>query len=106
MSRVFEQTMQDIATFSGCDWDFVVNMHNHLWDTHPYFDMTRFANGVLRYDWTARRNGRFEPVLVELCEKSGYAYDFLFKLLADIVYDPDDLSDWEYFVGVTMEHDW
>ena len=106
MSRVFNQTMQDIATYSGCDWDFVVNMHNHLWDKHDYFDIERFALGMTKYDWSARGNGRFENVLVELCEKSGYTYSFLFNLLAEIIYDPDDESDWDYFVGVTMERDW
>ena len=106
MSKVFNQTMQDIAEYSGCDWDFVVNMHNYLWDKHQDFNMVRFTIGMLMYDWSARNDDRFENALRELCEKSGYTYDFLFELLADIIYDPDDLSDWDYFVGVTMEHDW
>lgn len=110
MSKVFNQTIMDIAELSGCDWDFVANMHNYLWDKHRDFNMARFTIGVLTYDWNTRQEGRyggrFENVLIDLCERSGYTYDYLFKLLADIIYDPDDSSDWDYFVGVTMEHDW
>lgn len=107
MSKVFNQTMEDIANASGCDWDFVVDIYNHLWHkSDTEVDMLRFAAGMLKYDWSARGDQRFENVLVDLCEKSGYTYSFLFAMLANIIYDPDDLSDWDYFVGVTMEHDW
>lgn len=106
MSRVFNQTMDDIAKLSGCDWDFVVAMYNRLWETHGDVDIGRFAAGTIIYDWGARGNGRFEQVLVDLCEKSGYTYTELFNILVDMIYDLDDDGDWQYFVGVTMEHDW
>lgn len=106
MSRVFDQTMDDIATASGCDWDFVVDMYNHLWEQYGDVDMERFGRAVYAFDWSARGDGRFEMVLVDLCEKTGYAYDDLFELLTDIVYDAEDEGDWNYFLGVTMEHDW
>ena len=106
MSRVFDQTMVDISNASGCDWDFVVAMYNHLWEKHGDVDMELFGNAVHIFDWSARGDGRFEMVLVDLCEKTGYTYDFLFDILTDIVYDAEDEGVWNYFLGVTMEHDW
>lgn len=106
MSKVFNQSIIDIATASGCDWDFVVDMYNHIYHKHGDVDMEQFTQGVVSCDWSARGTGRFESVLVDLCEKSGYTYSYLFNLLVNMVYNPDDESDWDYFVGVTMEHDW
>lgn len=106
MSKVFNRGMEEIATASGCDWDFVVDMYNHIYDTHGDVDMEQFACGMTNFDWSARGDFRFERVLVDLCEKSGYEYDKLFGILADMIYDPDDDGTWDYFVGVTMEHDW
>ena len=106
MSKVFNQAISDIATTSGWDWDFVVDKYNHIYSKYGDVDMEQFAQGVINRDWKARGNGRFQYVLVDLCEGSGYTYTYLFNLLVDAVYDPDDESDWDYFVGVTMEHDW
>ena len=46
----------------------------------------------------------FEGMMAELSEKSGYDYDFLTDMYSNMVEDGND--DWNYFVGVTMEHDW
>lgn len=106
MSRVFEQTMIDIASASGCDYDFVVDMYNYLWETEPDVDLTQFMLNVAFFDWRARGDERFRAVLEDLCEKSGYEYEYLFERLMDVIFDPDDDGDWKYFVGVTMERDW
>ena len=107
MSRVFQETMNDLATRSGCDWDFLIDMYNHIYETRPDgVDEDRFEAGVMKMDWSVRGDGRFERVLVDLCERSGYVYSDLFDILVDMIYDPDDDGDWGYFVGVTMEHDW
>lgn len=107
MSRVFQEEISRLSELSGCDWDFLVDMYNHIHDTKRYgVDWDRFWIGVIMMDWSARGNGRFQEVLEKLSEDSGYEYDFLFKRLTDMVYDPDDDSDWDYFVGITMEHDW
>lgn len=106
MSRVFNQTIDDIVAISGCDWDFVVDMYNHLWETRSDFSMERFALCVVIFDWSARGSRRYKELLEDLCEKSGYEYSKLFDIFTNMVYDPDDDGDWDYFVGVTMEHDW
>lgn len=106
MSRVWSETMNAIAEESGCDWDFVVDMYNYIWDRYGDVDYVRFTTCVVAQDWSARGYGRFEDVLKKLSEDSGYDYDFLFGLFTDMVYDLGDLGDWDYFVGVTMEHDW
>lgn len=40
-----------------------------------------------------------------LSRKSGYDYDFLVDVYNEIA-DDDGSVDWDYFVGVSMEHDW
>lgn len=47
-----------------------------------------------------------EKSLCELSEDSGYDYNFLAAMYNDMMDDPDDDGDWDYFVGVTMERDW
>ena len=106
MSKVFEQGIDNIATQSGCDYDFVVDMYSHINDKYGNVDWQQFARGVTNFDWSARGNGRFDIVLADLWMKSSYTYDYLFDRLVDMIYDPDDEGDWSYFVGVTMEHDW
>ena len=111
MSRVFDEFIADLGEKSGCDWDFLVAMYNRIFDLHGDVDWERFEKGVMKRDWSIRNTldynfSRFENVLVKLCEESGYPYAYLFALYTDMVYDPDDDGDWEYFVGVTMERDW
>ena len=48
----------------------------------------------------------FEESMTKLSKDSGYNYNFLVDMYNSIMDDPDDDSDWNYFVGVTMEHDW
>lgn len=48
----------------------------------------------------------FEASMTKLSKDSGYNYDFLVDLYNDMIDDPYDDGDWDYFVGVTMEHDW
>lgn len=45
----------------------------------------------------------FEGVMSMLSEASGYDWDFLVDRYNEVM---DEDGDWEYFVGVTMEHDW
>lgn len=109
MSRVFEQIMDDIATASGCDWDFVVDMYNYLWETEPEVDNEEFAKSTIAFDWSARGDERVQKILEDLCKKTGYEYDRLFEILVDMIFDPDcdnGICDWKYFVDVTMERDW
>lgn len=47
----------------------------------------------------------FEAFIDDLCEKTGYDYDFLVDIYNDCVNDPDD-GDVDSFVAVTMERDW
>lgn len=106
MSKVFEGTMNEISKASGCDYNFVVEMFEYINNSHGYIDMERFAYGVMKMDWSARNGGKFEDVLSDLASKSGYNYDILLAIFTEMVYDPDSVNDWNYFVGVTMEKDW
>lgn len=116
MSRVFEAEITRIATESGCDWDFVVDVYNRIWDKYGEVDIDRLSQGMCKRNWSARgvrecvngewHGGLFSDVLKDLSDRSGYAYDTLLGYLADMVYDPADDSDWDYFVGVTVERDW
>lgn len=47
----------------------------------------------------------FETFIDDLSEKSNYDYDFLIDTFNEIM-DEDGDIDIDYFVGVTMEHDW
>lgn len=46
----------------------------------------------------------FEGTMTKLSNDSGYDYDFLVDMYNIMIDDGED--DWDYFVGVTMEHDW
>lgn len=48
----------------------------------------------------------FRGQMAKLSDDSGYSYDFLVDLYNGMMDDPDDDGDWNYFIGVTMEHDW
>lgn len=51
----------------------------------------------------------FEGVMDELARKSGYGYDELVDIYNDAWQECEDAGEdlnWDYFVGVTMEHDW
>lgn len=106
MSRVFEHYISNIAEESGCDYDFVVDIYDYFWESEPDICDEHFASMIKDFDWSARGNKPFKDILMDLSERSGYEYDYLFERLADMVCDPDDDGDWTYFVGVTMEHDW
>lgn len=41
----------------------------------------------------------------DLSRKSGYDYDFLVDVYNEILNDNGDVN-WNYFAGVSMEHDW
>ena len=45
----------------------------------------------------------FESIITKLSEVSGYDYDFLVDRYNEVM---DEDGDYEYFVNVTMEHDW
>ena len=45
----------------------------------------------------------FEAYMKDLCEKSGYSYDFLVDRYNEVMEEDGDV---EYFIGVTMERDW
>ena len=47
----------------------------------------------------------FNCAIENLRRMSGYDYDFLVDTDNEIM-DSDGSVDWNYFVGVTMEHDW
>ena len=106
MSRVFNAIMNDISTASGCDWDFVISMYNRLWEKHDDVDFEQFEQGVIKRDWSVRGNWRFENVLVDLSEKSGYTCDYLLGILADMIYDPDDEGTIDEFITISLERDW
>lgn len=106
MGNFFNRATALLSEESGCDWDFLVDMYNYILDKYGDVDWERFVSEVNKHSWDIRGTGRFEDVLKKLSEDSGYDYDFLFGLYVDMVYDPDDDGDWEYFVGVTMEYDW
>lgn len=42
----------------------------------------------------------------KLSRDSGYSCNFLVDRYHEMVNDPDVECDWNYFVGVSMEHDW
>lgn len=46
----------------------------------------------------------FEVTIDNLAKASGYSWDFLVDMYNEMVEDGE--YDWDYFVGVTMEHDW
>lgn len=107
MARLFPQAIDDIATFSGLDRGFIIDMYNCLFDgLHGTPDVNQLAHGILKRDWSTRGNRSFRCVLEELCEKSGYEYDYLFNVLVDTVYFPGCDVPLERFVAITMEHDW
>lgn len=106
MSRVWSQIMDDIAKASECDWDFVVDMYNYIWDKHGDVELKRFANGIAQRNWSVRENGRFKNVLMNLSDRSGYTYDHLFSILADMIYDSDDGTTMDEFIAITLERDW
>ena len=45
----------------------------------------------------------FEGTLNRLSKDTGYSYDFLVDMYNEVIEEDGDL---EYFIGVTMEHDW
>lgn len=45
----------------------------------------------------------FEAYMNDLCEKSGYGYDFLVDRYNEVMEEDGDV---EYFLAVTMERDW
>jgi hypothetical protein len=98
--------MDYLSEKSGCDWDFLVDMYNHINRDHGDVDWDQFEIGVMNHDWSVRGDKRFEDVLMKLSEDSGYEYDYLFALYTDMIYDPNDDGGWEYFKAVTMERDW
>lgn len=111
MSRTFNALTEELSEKSGCDWDFLIDMYNHIGRYHGDVDWDRFENGVMKFDWSVRHTldynfSRFENVLRKLSEDSGYFYDYLFDLFTNMIYDPDDEGNWTYFVSVTMERDW
>lgn len=106
MSKTFNRLTDKLSKESGCDWDFLVKMYNYILDKHGDVDWDRFENCVMKHDWGVRGDGRFENILVRLCEESGYTYGRLFMLYTDMVYDQDDDGDFEYFRSVTLEKDW
>ena len=50
-------------------------------------------------------NKCFEAFIDNLSKKSGYDYDFLVDMFMDAM-EEDGYVDLEYFIDVTMEHDW
>lgn len=102
----FNKWTSILSEESGCDWDFLIEMYNYIHDSHGDVDWDRFECGVMSHDWSVRNGDRFENILITLSEDSGYSYDELLAKYANMIYDPYDDGDWEYFVGVTMEHDW
>lgn len=106
MSRTFNAWTAELSEKSGCDWDFLIDMYNWILNKDGDVDWERFERAVMKHDWSIRNGERFENLLVDLSDKTGYTYSYLFNLYTFMVYDPYDGGDWDYFVGVTMEHDW
>ena len=48
---------------------------------------------------------QFGTMIEEVSEKSGYSWDFLVDRYNDIL-EAEGSVDWNYFVGVSLEHDW
>lgn len=48
----------------------------------------------------------FEAFISNLCDKSGYDYDFLVDRYNEMVDDPDWDGDMDQFIGITLERDW
>lgn len=110
MARVFEQAIEDVAVASGLEWTFVMDMYHHIVEQYGRdADFNQLAHGILKRDWRVWVNwgeGRFRNALEDWCKHSGYEYDYLFDILVDLVYDPDDDITLDGFVAITMEHDW
>lgn len=47
----------------------------------------------------------FDYAIDNLSRRSGYSYDTLVDIFMECMEDEGDV-DWEYFVDVSMEHDW
>ena len=45
----------------------------------------------------------FEYLIDQLCEKTGYDYDFLVEKYNEVM---DDTNDYKYFERVTLEKGW
>lgn len=98
--------IDDLSEKSGCDWNFLIDMYNHIEKEHGEVDWERFYLGVVNHDWKKCGREKMEDALLQLSKASGYTYEYLFDLYVDMVYDPMDDVDWEYFEAVSMEHDW
>ena len=46
---------------------------------------------------------KIDDFISDLSKKSGYSWDFLMDRFNEVMEEDGDL---DYFVGVTMEHDW
>lgn len=48
----------------------------------------------------------FDRAMTELSRKSGYSYNTLIDIWNEHFEETGEFPDWDYFSGVSMEHDW